>query len=222
MGAAYFGSSLMTTGGASSKSSSTSAGSNSSAAAGNQTVGLLTLFSSFTQMQIWTAAFDHSEGASPMEQHNMTVVVLGEATLNSTQYTKVEFSQFGSIGTVIAWFNPQAGVDRVDVLGAGNHTGSQASVYAEPYLSTLSSMIALTNNSTLISLLEQTSQGTASIGPTQTVVTTYHLAAPTPPLTDVTVKFATIPGTNSRFVFYVDESTNDMMETVLQVTSLTT
>jgi hypothetical protein len=221
VGAAYLASPLLTKGGTSSTSSSTAAGSSTTTAPGSQTAGPLSLFGSFSQVRIWTATYDHGEGNMPSEQHNMTCVVLGKATLNSTQYVKVEFSQLESSGVVIAWFNPQGGVDRVDVLGVGNHTGSQASFYAEPYLSALTSIMTLTSNSTALPPLKQTSQGTLGIGPTQMSVTTYGLASPLDPFTNVTAKFATIPGTNLKIAVYVDVNTSDKMETTLQVTSLT-
>lgn len=60
-----------------------------------------------------------------------------------------------------------------------------------------------------------------SLGPTHLDVTTYSLAAPTPPYTSMTVRYATIPGTETRLAVYVDEKTSDLMETVVQVLSLT-
>ncbi|MDA4117107.1 MAG: hypothetical protein OK455_02055 [Thaumarchaeota archaeon] len=221
LGGAYFAPSLMTGGTHSSSSSSRSAGSSSIPLAGNQTLGLLSLFGYFSQMQMQAATYDNSEGNALVEQHTVSYVVLGKASLNSTQYTKVQFSQTGSSNPIIAWFNSSGGINRVDLIGVGNYTGTSASVYAQLYVSAFSLITGLSSNATIFSILSKTSENTTSIGPTKLDVVSYALAAPTPPYTSITARYATIPGTNTRLAVYLDEKTSDLMESVVQVLSLT-
>jgi hypothetical protein len=141
----------------------------------------------------------------------------------STQYLKVQFSQAGVISNVIAWINQKGGVDRVDILGSRNYTGSGA--YTLPavttYLSAFGLISALAGNATLISMLSKTSENMTAIGPTQLDVATYHLVVPTQPYKSVTAKFANIPGTSTRFLVYFDEKMTDGSETTLQILSIT-
>jgi hypothetical protein len=220
LGGAYLAPSLLTGGGTSSTSSQ-SAGSTTSAGTGNPGPGLLSLFNAYSQMQMQSASYDNGEAVPLIESHTYSYLVLGKATLNSTQYVKVQFSQQGSSTNVISWFNPQGGIDRVDVLGVKNYTGAISHIYAALYVGAFSLISGLSNNSTILAILKQTSQNTTSFGPTQLVVTTYSLAAPTAPYTSLTIRFATIPGTNTRFAVYYDEKTNDMMENTYQILSLT-
>lgn len=220
LGVAYLAMPLVTGGSTSTTSSSARSSSGALAGSGN-TIGLLSLFGNFSQMKIWTASYDHGEGGGPQEQHNFSYIVLGKAPLNSTPHTKVRFSEVGTSGDIVAWFNSQGSIDRVDVLGATNYTGSVASLYAQKYLSALLSVTGSSNSSSILPPLKQTSQTTMSIGSTQMSVSAYQLAAPTSPFTNVTVRFATVPGTNAKVLVYLDENTNDNMETVFQVTSLT-
>jgi hypothetical protein len=53
------------------------------------------------------------------------------------------------------------------------------------------------------------------------LVTTYSLTSPVAPYTSITVKFATIPGTNTKIAVYFDEKTTDGLETAYQVMSIT-
>ena len=221
LGGAYYLAPSLLTGGVTLTTSSQSAGSSTSTGAGNQTVGLLSLFGAFSQMQMQSATYDNGEAVPLIEQHSYSYIVLGKATLNSTQYTKVQFSQQGSTNNVIAWFNPGGSVDRVDVLGDRNYTGGVAYVYAQLYVAGFSLIRGLSDNTTILSLLKQTSQNTTSFGPTQLVVTTYSLATPTAPYTGLTVKFATIPGTNTKFAVYHDAKTSDNFEITYQITSIT-
>jgi hypothetical protein len=192
-----------------------------------QALALLPLFGNFSQMQLLESAVDNSQGVGPVtQQMTDSYLVLGKGTINSTdstQYLKVEFAQAGVVSNVIAWVNPRGGVDRVDVLGVRNYTGNAA--YALPavttYLSAFGVIPALAGNATLISMLSKTSENTTSIGPSQLDVVTYHLVIPTQPYKSVTAKFATIPGTGSRFLVYFDEKLTDGSETTLQVLSVT-
>ena len=223
LGAIYVAPSMSSGGKTNSTSTSTQSGGQSSAIfTGDQTLSLTSLFGYFSQMQVHEASYDHSEGNALIESHTVEYQVLGKATLNSTQYTKVQFSQQGQSGNgVIAWFNPQGGIDRADVLGVRNYTGPTASVYAQIYVSTFAIVTGVSNNGTLFALLGKTTHSTTSIGPTSFDVATYALAGPTPPYTSLTVNYATLPGTNMRFAVYFDANTNDLMEVTLQVMSVT-
>lgn len=123
---------------------------------GNRTLGLLSLFGYFSQMQVQESTYDRSDGAQAyFDHHTVAYLVLGKASLNSTQYTRVEFSQTGVDTDVIAWFTQQGGVDRVDVLGVGNYTGSSGGIYMQVYILTFSLITGLSNNTTLLSLLRR-------------------------------------------------------------------
>lgn len=194
----------------------------SSIPSGNQTIGLLSLFGHFSQMQVQESKYDKSDGAQIyFDRHTVAYLVLGKASLNSIQYTKVEFSQAEAGTEVIAWFNEQGGVDRVDILGGSNYTGSTASIHAEIYVATFSLITGVSNNATFFSLLSKTSEDTTNIGSTHLDVATYTLAAPVAPYTSVTVRYATIPGTNTRLAVYLDVYTSDLIETTVQVLSIT-
>jgi hypothetical protein len=208
-----------------------------SSGANTQAVTLLPLFGNFSQMQLQESALDASQGGiGPIPQVvTVSYLVLGKSTLNSTtfissttrtvstQYLKVQFSQAGVISNVIAWINQKGGVDRVDILGSRNYTGSGA--YTLPavttYLSAFGLISALAGNATLISMLSKTSENMTAIGPTQLDVATYHLVVPTQPYKSVTAKFATIPGTSTRFLVYFDVKMTDGSETTLQILSIT-
>jgi len=217
LGVGYLASPMLTGGGSRSTSSSTTAGSS----AIDQSGGPLRLFGSFSQMQIVETIYDNGEGHALDEQHTVSYQVLGKASLNSTQYTKVKFTQSESPSGIIAWFNPQGGIDRVDVLGVRNYTGAGASIYAQLYVGVISGTAALSSNTTLFSKLTKTTETTTSIGSTQLNVATYTLAKPIPPYDALTLKLATIPGTSTTFSVYFDVVTSDQLETVFQVLSLT-
>jgi hypothetical protein len=224
LGGVYLAPSMLSTGSSRSTtatSSSQSAQASSSTVAGGQGTALLSLFGYFSQMQLQTSAYDNNEAFPLAEQHDYSYLVLGKGTINSTQYTKVEFSQAVTNSDVVAWFNPQGGVDRVDVVGVRNYTGPTAYVYTQLYVSAFSVITGLSNNATLLSILKQTSQNTTSFGPTQLPVTTYSLATPTAPFASATLALATIPGTTAKIAVYFDEKTTDGLETTYQVMSLT-
>jgi len=204
--------------------------------ANTQAAVLLPLFGNFSQMQLQESVVDNSQGGVAMPQQvTVSYLVLGKATVTSTtrvsstnrvystQYLKVQFSQAGVASNVIAWVNPSGGIDEVDVLGVRNYTGSGA--YTLPavttYLSAFGLISALAGNATLISMLSQTSENMTAIGPSQLDVFTYHLVVPTHPYKSVTAKFATIPGTSTRFLVYFDEKMTDGSETTLQILSIT-
>src|ERR1700730_11383995 len=228
LGGVYFAPSMLKGSGTSTSSSQTSASSSSQTSASSsitggtsQNIGMLSLFGYFSQMQVQETSYDHAEGGLPSDQHTVSYQVLGKASLNSTQYTKVQFSQAGQANSVVAWFNAQGGVDRADVAGLGNFTGNTAGVYTQLYIAAFTFITGASNNATLFSLLTKRNQTTTSVGPTSLDVVNYHLAAPTPPYTSIAVRYATIPGTNTRLVIFLDENTNDRMETVVQILSLT-
>jgi hypothetical protein len=185
-----------------------------------QGVTLLTLFGAFSRLQMQDSVVLNGQGNGVIQQQSVSYLVLGKASLNSIQYTKVEFSQGGVGNRVIAWFNPQGGIDRVDVLGDRNYTGSGAYIVAQIYVSALSLVTAISNNSTLLSMLSKTSVNSTSVGPTQFDVATYSLAVPSPPYKTITVKYVTIPGTFERLAVYLYEKMTDGTETTVQITSL--
>src|SRR5712692_7263499 len=95
LGGVYFAPSMLAGGGTHSTSSQ-SAQTSLSTGAGDQGVSLLSLFGYFSQMQIQNSAYDNNEAFPLAEQHSYSYLVLGKGTINSTQYTKVEFSQAGA------------------------------------------------------------------------------------------------------------------------------
>jgi hypothetical protein len=222
LAAAYLALSRSTSGGVSSSASSSQSGPSSNSSASTfSSAGLLSPFISFSQLQVQGYTIDHGEAGAISDQFNMSYRVLGKASLNSTQYTKIDFSQSSPpTQEVIAWFNPQGGIDRVDVIALGNHTGPQSSIYAQLYLGALASVTALSNSTSFLSLLSKTTQTTTKIGQTQLDVTTYTLPKPTGLYEAVTLKVATIPGTSSSMIVYYDVSTNDQLENIFQVTGL--
>jgi hypothetical protein len=108
----------------------------------------------------------------------------------------------------------------VDVVGVGNHTGPGSSLYAQLYLGPFSSVLGLSSNTTIVSLLSKTTHTTTKIGQTQLDVTSYTLAKPTGPYTAMTLKTATIPGTSIPMVVYYDVSTTDELENIFQILSI--
>jgi hypothetical protein len=219
LGAAYLAPSMLT-GGGTNTTSSQPAGSSANPGSSTQAIGILSLFGSFSQMQLQNTFNSQANGP---QQRSVAYLVLGKASLNSTLHTKVEFSTVGAGHNVVVWFNSTGGIDRVDVLGDRNYTGSGAYLLpmAQTYVTAFGAIPTITNNATLLSMLSKTSENTTSIGPTQLDVVTYHLAVPTPPYTSITVKYATIPGTNERLAVYLNETTTDGSETTVQITSLT-
>ena len=214
LGAAYLVPSL-------SKGSGTQA-SSSLYASEKQITGILSLFGDFPQMQISVNTYDAPDGF--VANQSLSYTVLGKGTINSTEYTRVEFATVGQANMIVGWFNSTGGIEEVDVLGqARNYTGNGA--YALPFIQTYTNafggIVSITDNKTLLSRLSVASQGLTSIGPTQMDVTTYVLAARSPPYSSMTVRIATIPGTNVQLAVYVSEKVTDGSTSLVQVTNLT-
>ena len=181
--------------------------------------GLLDLFGNFSQMAITTSYLDEVNEASGSS--SVSYVVLGHTTLNSTHYYRVEFkNDFGNTNE-IAWFNPQGGIDRVDVLGQKNYTGSGAAFFAQIFTSSFSLLPEWSNNVTLLSGLQKTGESVENIGHTQMNVSTYELPRTTSTYTNFTAKIATIPGTNARLAVYVFQQSPNGSNVLFQVTSVT-
>jgi hypothetical protein len=221
LGAAYVGPSMLAGSSVTHSTTSQSAGSTSN----NPDAALLPLFGHFSQMQLQESVLNNPMGGdqTALQQVTFSYLVLGKGTINSTQYTKVLFSQAGLPHNVLAWFNPQGGIDRVDVSGQTNYTGSGAKNLPtlQVYLTGFRVLAALATNTTLISMLSKTSENITTIGPSQLTVTTYSLAVPTRPYTSITAKFAAIPGTNERLLVYFDAKMTGGSETTVEVLSLT-
>ena len=193
-----------------------------STASGSQEFGLLSLFGYFSQMQVQTILNTATLPDGSLQKSTMSYLVLGKGTFDSVLYTKVEFSQLGAGNSnVIAWFNSTGVVNRLDIIGGRNYSGPGAAILAQTYTIAFGLIPVITNNSTLLSMLAKVSQNTTSIGPTKLDVSYYQLAAPTPLYKTVNVGYATVPGTNQRFVVYLYEKTLDGAETTVQVMSVT-
>ncbi len=182
----------------------------------------LSLFGYFPQMSLTVDANDVPNAVTQNSSYSYSVQ--GKTTLNSTQYLTVEFSTSGAINanSVIAFFNSTGGIPRVDVVGVRNYTGPGAYVLAQAYTTAYGLIPAITNNATILSILSKTSSTTMSLGPTKMNVTTYSLGLPTDGFTKLTVKYATIPGTDIQMAVYLSEEESDGSTTLIQVTSLTT
>jgi len=199
---------------------STESRASTTTAASTQFAGLLQLFANFSQLELQLSATNTNAGNVINEQQHIAYYVLGKGTLNSTQYTRVAFSNVGVGNDVIAWVSPRGTFDRVDVLGQRNYTGTGAYFLMSSYINDLSIIPALTSNSTLLAMLSKTSQNSTTIGPTKVDVATYTLAVPTPPYKSITVRYATVPGTNVRLAVYLHQKTDDGTETLMEVISL--
>jgi hypothetical protein len=212
LGAAYLVPSL-------SKGGSQSASSSSSLNE-NQITGILPLFEDFPQMQVSVNNYDAPDGL--VTNQSISYAVLGKGTLNSTEYTRVEFATAGQPEKVIGWFNSTGGIDDVEVLGQRNYTGNgdYALPFIQIYTNAFGGLVSLTDNSTLLSLLSTTSQGVASIGPTQMDVTSYMLIGRSTPYSSLALRIATIPGTSVQLAVYVNEKITDGSTSLVQVTSL--
>ena len=184
-----------------------------------QLIRLLNLFGNFSQMAITISYLDEVNEAS--DSSSVSYVVLGRALLNSTNYYRVAF--MNSIGNTseIVWFNPQGGIDRVDVLGDKNYTGSGAAFFARIYTTSFSLVVAWSYNTTLLSGLQKTGESVQSIGPTQMNVAKYELPSATSAYANFTAEIATIPGTNARLAVYVFQQSPNGSNFLLQVTSVT-
>lgn len=102
-----------------------------------QNAGILALFGFFSQIDMQVTVLNYNQANGIIQQQSLSYLVLGKGTWNSTQYTRVEFSTPGVGNTVVAWFNAQGGIDRVDVLGQRNYTGSGAYFVASTYVNAL-------------------------------------------------------------------------------------
>lgn len=187
----------------------------------DQTQGLYPLLTTFSGMQLIVDINDVS--ASYIQNSTYSYSVLGKGTLNSTQYTKVDFATLGETHDTIAWFNSTGGLGELDVLGVTNYTGR--GLYNLPYIQTyvnaFYALISVTNNATLFSHLTETTQTTKSIGPTKADVTTYVMQTRTRSISKATAEVATIPGTNIEMAVYLYEKLSDGSTYVFQVSSLT-
>lgn len=222
VGGVYLAYSSTRTGTSGSTSPSRSGSSTGTSTTGNGTFGLLSLFGTFSHMTYSTELYDLTEGSKALlEQHNFTYTVLGPGLLNSTEHIKVEFTQAGASRPIIAWFNPQGSVDRADLLGLANYTGSQAVFYATEDFAPLLASVGIPNNSSTLPPLAEVSHGVISLGSTQLESTTYQLAGSTSAYSNVTATFAALPGTGARLLVYLDEVVPSDTETVFQISSLT-
>jgi len=202
-----------------------SAASQSQASSSNSGVqritGLPSLFADFPRMQVLLDVNDPVNGI--LQDQSYSYTVLGKGTLNSTEYTRVEFTTVGVGNDVVAWYNSTGVINEVDVVGVRNYTGSGAHnlPFVTIYSGAFVGLVSMANNATLLSLLSKTSEGLTSIGPTQMDVTTYVLSGHSPPYSSLTLRLATIPGTDATLASYVDEKATDGATSILQITSLT-
>jgi hypothetical protein len=208
-------------GNGSQSSTSSSTGSVSNGEAG-QPNSLLDMFGNFSRMAISMSFVVMGDGEQQDSGlSHLSYAVLGQAVVNSTHYTKVEFTDLDSNTTVIAWFNQRGLVDRADVLGDKNYTGPNAPIYAQNFVTTFSSIPSMGYNVTLLSGLNKTAESVQSIGPTQMDVVTYGLAAPNSLYNNLTIKVATLPGTKISLAVYSYFEAPDLSNNAFQVTSVT-
>ncbi len=202
-----------------------SASSQSQASSSNpgarQLTGLNALFYGFTKMQVSIYASDQVNGV--LQNQSYAYSVLGKGTLNSTEYTRVEYTTVGLGENVVVWYNSTGGIGEVDVVGVRNYTGNGAGnlPFITIYSNAFGTLASIGNNATLLSLLSKTSEGQVSMGPTQLDVSTYQLTRRSYPFSSLTLGLATVPGTNAQLATYLDEKTTDGSTSILQVTSLT-
>jgi hypothetical protein len=189
----------------------------------NQTLGLLSLFGYFSQMEIReiTNSPQGSGGGigAPLEQ-TFNYTVLGQGTFDGTPNVRVEFSTVGVGNDIIAWFNASGIVDVTDIVGQKTYSGPGAPIFAQLYTSAFSAVTQITNNATLLSLVTKTSQNQSSFGPTTLTVSTYKLKAATSEYRQLNLEYATIPGTFQRLAVYLGETSPDGVQSSLQVLSL--
>lgn len=195
-----------------------STGSNSAA---EPITGMLSLFHDFSKMQASVNVNDPNNGYTQVQ--NYTYAVLGKGTLNSTVYTRVEYTTVGLGDNVVVWYNSTGGIGELDVVGVRNYTGNGAGnlPFITNYDSTFGALVAITNNATLLARLGKTSTVLTSIGPTQMDVTTYVMGGRFAPYSSLTIQIGTIPGTNVQLATELNEKTTDGVTSVVQVTSLT-
>ncbi len=181
--------------------------------------GLLNLFGNFSHLEISSSFLDEmNEDAG---NASFSYVLLGRRVLNSTNYYRVEFQTPGTNTSEIVWFNPQGGIDRVDIPGEKSYTGPGAAFYTELFTNPFSALAALSNNATLLSGLLAKGISIETIGQTQIDVTTYGLAQPTSTYSNFTIKVATLPGTNVKLVIYLYQENRNGSYDLLRVVGLT-
>jgi hypothetical protein len=202
-------------------SAASQAQSSSSNPGTEQITGIPSLFYDFPQMQVSLDVNDPADGVIQNQSYSYTV--LGKGTLDSVPYTRVEFTTVGVGNSVVAWYNSTGGVNEVDVIGERNYTGSGAHnlPFLQIYINAFGPLATTTSNATLLSLLSKTSEVLTKIGPTQMDVTTYVLPGRSYPYSSLTVKLATLPGTDVQLTSYFDEKTTDGTTTLLQIDSMT-
>ena len=186
------------------------------------TLSLLSLFGYFPKMNMTIYTNDVADGIT--QNASYTYSVLGKAFLNTTQYLTVEFKTIGAglpnNNEVIAYFNSTGGIPFVDVVGVRNYTGAGSYFFAQDYTTAYGLIPMITDNDTILSLLTKTYSIITNIGPTQMNVTAYSLAVPTSGYESLTVKYATIPGTEILMPVYVSEKDTLGSTVLIQVTSL--
>jgi hypothetical protein len=229
LAAAYLAPSLTKGGGSPSRSSNSSA---------VQINGMVALFQDFPRMQVAVGSYNSADGSTTNQ--SLAYTVLGTGTLTTTatttlangskitssasaDYTKVEFTTIGIGHNIVAWYNSTGAIIEEDIIGERNYTGNGVPnlPFMIPYTSAFGELVSVTDNATLLSHLSKTSESTMSIGPTQMDVTTYVLAVRSPPYSSMTVRIATIPGTNVTLAVYVNAKLTDGSTSLIQVTSLT-
>jgi len=204
----------------SSSSSSTALASFSGGA--EQPKSTLDLFGNFSRMVVTIGYVHFADGeVQDKGESHFSYAVLGQGVLNSTNYSKVQFTDLDSKKSGIAWLNPMGLVDRVDILGDKNYTGPSALVYSQAFMAPFSLVPNLTHNATILSGLQKTAEVMQSIGPTKMNVVTYRLAAPSPAYSNYTLKIATVPGTNTKLAVYWYVEDPSTSNTLFEVTSVT-
>lgn len=184
------------------------------------THGIFPVVTTFKDMTLVEDIDDISTGY--IQNMTYAYTVLGKGTLNSTHYTKVEFSTYGQTHFTVAWYNSTGGLGELDVTGLRNYTGSGLPdlPYIQTYVNAFYVLISVTNNSTLNAQLTKTSQTATSIGSTKVDLATYTLEQRNSLLSKVTEKVASIPGTNIVMMVYLNEKLSDGSTYLFQVTSL--
>jgi hypothetical protein len=206
-------------------SNSTSYGTSTATAPLNglgQPNSILDLFGNFSKMVVSKHFVDMADGEINAEGGtHASYAVLGRTVVNSTNYYKVEFTDLDGNRSIIAWFDQKGTINRVDVLGDRNYTGSTALMHAQIFTSTFSFLPSVSYNATLLSGLQRTGESAQGIGPTQMDVTTYNLAAKTAAFSNLTVKIGTVPGTSTKLAVFLYQESPDSSSSLFQVTSLT-
>jgi len=185
------------------------------------TQGIYPLVTNFKDLTLVVDVNDASAGY--VQNSTYSFSVLGTGTLNSTKYTKVDFSTQGQTHDTIAWYNSTGGLGQLDVIGLRNYTGNGLPQlpYIQTYANAFYGLISVTNNATLNALLTKTTQTATSIGSTKINLATYTLEQRTSSISKVTEKVASIPGTNIVMMVYLNEKLSDGSIYLFQVTGLT-